>query len=166
MSLRSCLFALGLISVLSVVGCGGGNSVSIEPLVPVGGTLLVDGKSLDGVVVTFTPESSENNRGGAGKTDANGAFTVTHLNLNQPGLPPGNYTVTYSRMRLPDGSAAPELKEGEQPDPTNVQDETLPAHLTTPTPSADNQVKIPMDGNTKLQLEISVKMSGAGMVPG
>ncbi|MCA9115872.1 MAG: hypothetical protein KDA79_12370, partial [Planctomycetaceae bacterium] len=88
MSLRSWLCVPGLIAVLTVAGCGGGGEeVSIDGLVPVGGTLTVDGKPLDGVVLTFVPETSVNNRGGAGKTDAAGGFTVTHLNQKQPGLP-------------------------------------------------------------------------------
>jgi hypothetical protein len=158
MSLRSGLFVAGLILVLSVAGCGGGNTVTVEGLVPVGGTLLVDGKPLDGVVLTFVPEISENNRGGAGETDASGAFTVTHLNAQEPGLPPGKYRIYYSRMRLPDGSAAPELKEGEQPDPDNIQVETLPTHLTTSDPQYPAEmVEIPEGGNTNLELSISTK---------
>lgn len=165
MSLRMPLSVLllvpGLTLTIFVVGCGGAGSVSIDPLVPVGGTLLVDGKPLDGVVVTFSPETGKNNRGGAGKTNATGAFTVTHLNENKPGLPPGKYTLSYSRMRLPDGSAAPELKDGEQPDPANIQVETFPVHLTTPNPNVPaNQVVIPEGGNTKLELQISTAAEG------
>ena len=162
MSLRSWLFVPGLISTFFLVGCGGGSDVSIEDLVPVGGTLLVDGKPLDGVVVTFIPEISKNNRGGSGTTDATGAFTVTHLNENLPGLPPGKYTLAYSRMRLPDGSAAPEPKEGTPVDDAIIQVETLPQHLQTPDPKVlSNQVEIPKDGNTKLELKVSTKDSSS-----
>ena len=105
MSLRSLLLVLGLSSLVAV-GCGGGGEV--EKLVPVGGTLLIDGKPLDGVVVTFTPaEVKKNSRGGSGTTDATGAFIVTHIDQNLPGLSPGKYSLSYSRMRLPNGSAAP-----------------------------------------------------------
>ena len=167
MLLRFLLFIPVLISVISVAGCGADSDVSVGPLVPVGGTLLVDGEPLDGVVVNFIPESSENNRGGAGRTDATGAFTVTHLNQDQPGLPPGTYTLSYSRMRLLDGSAAPEVKEGEQPDPANIQVESFPPHLTTLNVNLpDNQVQIPENGITELELKISVKSPGGVMPPG
>lgn len=163
MSLRSLLFAPGLMSLFFVVGCGGG---SVEPLVPVGGKLFVDGTALDGVAVTFIPEKS-NSRGGTGVTDPTGAFSVVDLDQNMPGLPPGKYIVTYSRMRLPDGSAAPEPKDGAPVDPGIIRVETLPVHLQTPNSKVlANQVEIPKDGNTKLELKVSKKMSPALMGPG
>ncbi|MFN0196086.1 MAG: hypothetical protein ACKVT0_05030 [Planctomycetaceae bacterium] len=155
MSLRALLFVPGLISAFFAVGCGGGG-VPVETLVPVGGTLLVDGKPLDGVEVTFIPEVTKNRRGGTGTTDAAGAFTITDLEQNQPGLPVGKYSIAYSRMRLPDGSAGPKPGEGQPANPGLIRVETLPSHLTTPDPKVPpNQVEIPKDGNTKLELKIS-----------
>jgi hypothetical protein len=157
MSLRALLFVPGLISVLFVAGCGGGGG-PVETLVPVGGKLLVDGEPLDGVVVTFIPEISKNRRGGSGTTDATGAFTVTDLDQNLPGLPSGKYTLAYSRRRLPDGSAGPKPEAGKTADTGIIRVETLPTHLTTPNPNVlSNQVEIPKDGNTKLELKISMK---------
>jgi hypothetical protein len=155
MSFRSLPLIPALTSVLLATGCGGGSDPK-ETLVPVGGTLLVDGKPLDGVVVTFTPTEEKNSRGGAGKTDATGAFTVRHLAQNEPGLAPGKYTLRFSRMRLADGSAAPELPPGTPPDPANIQVETFPPELTNPSASS-TQVEIPAAGNTKLELKISAK---------
>ena len=162
MSLRSLLFVPGLIAACFVVGCG----ASSEVLAPVGGKLLVDGEPLDGVVVTFVPEKS-NSGGGTGTTDATGAFSVTNLDQNLPGLPPGKYILAYSRMRLPDGSAAPEPKEGTPANPGLIRVETLPVHLLAPDRKVlANQVEIPKDGNTKLELKVSKKMSPALMGPG
>ncbi len=152
MSLRCRLILPGLISVLFVVGCGGEPA---EELVPVGGTLLVDGEPLDGVSVIFHPVDGENNRGGYGTTDSTGAFNVTHFVQKEPGLPPGKYSITYSRMRLPDGSAAPPLEPGEPPDPENIQVETLPESLTLG--DSNRQVEIPPGGNSNLELEISME---------
>jgi len=152
MSLRPLLFVTGLISACFVVGCGGGDGGPVEALVPVGGKLLVDGEPLDGVLMTFIPVGSKNSRGGSGTTDASGVFTITDLDQNLPGLPSGKYIIAYSRMRLPDGSAAPE------PDPDKpgiIQIETLPEHLQTPDENVS--VEIPQDGNTKLELKISLK---------
>ncbi len=159
-SLRSLLVVPGLVSAAFVAGCAG------EPpalLVPVGGKLLVDGKPLDGVDVNFIPEISETNRGGAGTTDDSGAFTVTDFTQNKPGLPPGKYTLTFSRMRLPDGSAAPK-PEPNKPVPLGViRVESLPAFLTTPDPKDPaRQVVIPEDGNENLELKAS-KKKGSGL---
>lgn len=163
MSLRSLLFVPALILFCFAVGCGGSSG---EVLVAVGGKLLVDEAPLDGVVVTFVPEKS-NSRGGTGTTDAAGAFSVTNLDQNRPGLPPGKYILAYSRMRLPDGSAAPESKEGVPVDPGSIRVETLPEHLLTPDSKVlTNQVVIPNEGNTKLELKISKKKPIGVMGPG
>ncbi|MDA1215191.1 MAG: hypothetical protein O2955_22050, partial [Planctomycetota bacterium] len=95
--------------------------------------------------------------GGTGTTDASGAFTITDLEQNEPGLPAGKYTVVYSRMRLPDGSAGPKPGEGAPADPGIIRVETLPPHLTVPPdPSIPtNQLEIPQSGNSKLELKVS-----------
>ncbi|MDB5334928.1 MAG: hypothetical protein JWN70_547 [Planctomycetaceae bacterium] len=162
MSVRSSLFFHGLLAFMCVVGCGG----STETLVPVGGKLLIDGQPLDGVVVTFIPEVKVKNRiGGTGTTDAAGAFTVTDLDQNKPGLPVGKYTLSYSRRRLPDGSAGP--APGTASDPGIIRVETLPTYLVSPDPKLPaNQVDIPKEGNTKLELKASKKSSPALMGPG
>lgn len=162
MSLRSLLFVPGVILVFSVVGCGGAK----EPLVPVGGKLLVDGQPLDGVIVSFYPDAkAKDHLGGTGTTDAAGAFTVMNLDQNKPGLPVGKYTLAYSRRRLPDGSAGP--APGAAADPGIIKVETLPAHLVGPDPKLPaNQVDIPKEGNTKLELKISKKFNPAMMGPG
>lgn len=160
MSLRSLLYVPGLVSATLLAGCAGG---SIEQLVPVGGKLLIDGKPLDGVVLTFIPEISENNRGGAGTTDDSGAFTVTDLTQNKPGLPPGTYTLVYSRMRYPDGSAAPVPEAGKPIPPGPVRVEALPTFLTIPDPNdPSRKVEIPEEGTSNLELNASLK-KGAGL---
>jgi hypothetical protein len=150
-------FALGFGLVCFVVGCGG--APPVETLVPVGGTLMVNGKPLDGVTVTFIPEISKNNRGGSGTTGADGSFKVTDLTQNLPGLAVGKYTIAYSRMRLPDGSAPPETKEGVPANPGIIRVETLPTHFQSPDPrSPGSTVDIPAAGNTALQLQIQARL--------
>lgn len=153
-----------LIVACLVMGCGG----ATEALVPVEGKVVVDGKPLDGVVVTFIPEASvKNRRGGSGTTDATGAFKVIDADQNRPGLPVGKYTVAYSRMRLPDGSAAPMPQAGVPADPGIIRVETFPQHLLTPDAKLPaNQVEISKDGNTKVELTISTAFNPALMGPG
>ena len=149
--------ALGFGLICTVVGCGG--APPVETLVPVAGSLMVNGKPLDGVTVTFIPEISKNNRGGAGTTGVDGSFTVTDLTQNLPGLAVGKYAVAYSRMRLPDGSAPPEPKEGETVNPGVIRVETLPTHLQSPNPrSPGSTIDVPAAGNTALQLKIQAKL--------
>lgn len=162
MSARSLLVVPGFILALTVTGCGG----IAEPLVPVAGKVLIDGKTLDGVVVTFIPEVKVQGRlGGTGTTDSAGTFTVTNLDQNKPGLPPGKYTVAYSRRRLPDGTAAPEDRTNA--DPGMILVETLPTYLVTPNPKYPaTQVVISEGGNQSLELKASRKLSPALMGPG
>lgn len=149
--------ALGFGLICFMVGCGG--APPVETLVPVAGTLMVNGKPLDGVTITFIPEIAKNNRGGSGTTGVDGSFTVTDLTQNLPGLAAGKYTIAYSRRRLPDGSAPPERKEGVAVDPGIISVETLPAQFQSPDPRLpSNTTEIPAAGNTALKLEIQAKL--------
>lgn len=163
MTLRSRLCIPALIWALTVVGCGGGSSAT---LVPVGGKVVVDGQPMDGVTLTFIPDSSlKNVRGGTATTDAAGAFTVTDLEQNKPGIPAGKYLIAYSRRRLPDGSAGP--APGAPADPGAIKVETFPNFLTNPDPKNPALlIDIPKEGNTKLDLKISKKKTGIPMGPG
>ena len=171
MGLRLGLIVSGLISAGFFAGCGGSDGPLVESLVPASGKLLVDGQPMEGVTINFIPEAKiKGRRGGTGVTNASGEFTITDLVQNKPGVPVGKYTVSYSRLRKPDGSAAPPLKAGETPDPANIQIESFPAHLTNPDPAKPhNQVEIPKDGNTKLELKASTKnasgLTGPGISP-
>ena len=148
--------ALGFGLICFVVGCS--SPPPVETLVPVAGKLMVNGKPMDGVTLTFIPEISKNNRGGSAITGTDGSFTVTDLTQNLPGMAAGRYIVAYSRMRLADGSAPPEPKEGEPVDPGAIRIETMPIHLQTPD-SRDpaSFVEIPNEGTTTLQLMIMAK---------
>lgn len=161
MALRTWLLVSGLMATGLMAGCNRSDAL-IEPLVPAGGKLLIDGKPMDGVLISFVPEASKKGRrGGTALTNDKGEFTVTDLIQNKPGLPVGKYTLTYSRMRKPDGSAAPATEPGKPIDPGNIQVESFPVHLRNPDPTkAENQVEIPKDGNKNLELKASLKNTG------
>jgi hypothetical protein len=163
MSLRSLLVVPGLVAATFVAGCAG---QPVELLVPVGGKLLVDGKPLDGVVVTFLPEVSENHRGGTGTTDESGAFVVTDSTQNKPGLPPGKYSLIFSRMLFPDGSVGAPPEPDKPLPPGLIRTETLPVFLTTlDLTDPSRQVVISEEGNENLELKASLKKSSGPKGP-
>lgn len=87
------LCALGLISL---TGCGGVKRI------PVAGTVTLDGKPLNGVLVVFSPDSA---KGNTAPISATGQVTDGHYELQTnavtraesgPGVPPGWYKVTVT----------------------------------------------------------------------
>jgi hypothetical protein len=86
-------------------GCSGGGGR--EPtLVPVSGTVTLDGKPLAGASVSFVPQAGTEGAGAFGTTDAEGRYTLDHRS-GKPGIEPGTYTVSFSKMGLKDGSPIP-----------------------------------------------------------
>lgn len=134
-SLLLCAFCL-LATILP--GCGGATS-EVPELAPVSGTVTVDGEPAAGVTVIFTPSDNPDNpsertggTGAFGGTDENGKYTLIHRS-GQPGLQPGVYAVTFSKIALPDGSPVPEGK-----DPVEVgASEVLPERYTIVDPEKD-----------------------------
>jgi hypothetical protein len=80
---------MGILSML-VAGCGG------LDLLPVTGTVTLDGKPVGDAAVTFSPTA-----GGpvaSGTTDAAGHFQLT--TTNRAGVMPGEYTVTITKQTM------------------------------------------------------------------
>ncbi|MCH9656166.1 MAG: carboxypeptidase-like regulatory domain-containing protein, partial [Planctomycetes bacterium] len=93
-----------------LTGCGG-NSVEVpDELVPVTGTVKLDGKPKANISVIFNPGDQTSGTGGYGVTDSEGKYTLLHRS-NKPGIESGEYIVTFSMMGLPDGSPIPEGKD-------------------------------------------------------
>lgn len=86
-------------------GCSGGGG-SVPTLAPVSGTVTLDGKPLAGAAVSFVPQAGTEGAGAFGTTDAEGRFTLDHRS-GRPGVEPGTYTVSFSKMALKDGSPIP-----------------------------------------------------------
>jgi hypothetical protein len=79
-----------------VAGCGG-NEEDRVALVPVSGTLTLDGKPLEGVIISFLPDASnaKPQTDGGDLSGPGGTFEAKYRNRN--GLAPGKYTVTVAR---------------------------------------------------------------------
>ncbi len=86
----------------SVAGCGGRNA-KLPPLVPVDGTITLDGQLLEGAYVVFDPIGDTPGTGAAGITDSQGRYELTALD-GFKGAPVGEYQVAVSKLVMPDGS--------------------------------------------------------------
>lgn len=102
---RLSVFVLAVL-VTTLSGCGGPRRPEGPPLIPVTGTVQLDGKPLAGATVTFNPLAGTKGNGGFAVTDADGKFTLTDY-AERPGCPEGEYGVTFSRMTQTDGSPIP-----------------------------------------------------------
>ncbi|WP_339730831.1 carboxypeptidase regulatory-like domain-containing protein [uncultured Gimesia sp.] len=95
-SLLSCL-------LFCLVGCGGAAVENTLEVYPVSGMVLVDGKALPAVSVTFFPEKATKGNGGFGATDESGNFTLKDRDQRE-GVSEGTYRVLFTRLVKPDGS--------------------------------------------------------------
>lgn len=99
---------IGLLTVICLVGCGGGATPEIVPsLEQVGGKVLLDAKPAEGVSITFFPAQNNKGNPATGTTDSQGAYTLTYRN-GAAGIPAGDYVVLFSKLTKPDGSPIPE----------------------------------------------------------
>ena len=90
-----------VILATGLFGCGG-----TAGGIAVTGTVTLDEQPLADAVVTFYPEGETAGLGGAGRTGADGRYTLTAAQ-GGGGLPPGAYTVVISRPLRPDGTPLP-----------------------------------------------------------
>lgn len=93
------LLTLISLAAATLPGCGEGG----PKVVPVAGKVLVDGKPIEGLLVTFLPKDAKTGRAATGRTDESGAFTLTTNKLNDGALV-GEYTVLVND--IPDTAGA------------------------------------------------------------
>ena len=103
----------GLLAIMVFTGCGG----SGLELVPVEGTLTLDGKPLAHKTLFFAQIDDTPGHGAGGTSDAEGKYTlravVPGATKDYPGIPPGRYRVTVSEPRFPIDASTGE--EGDEP---------------------------------------------------
>lgn len=103
MRLRMSCAAVGMTLLYLGVGCNGGNQG--PALVPVRGTITLDGKPAGGVVVVFHPADGTKGQGGDAQTDLEGRYELKTRGT-QRGIAAGQYAVTCSLASGVDGAAA------------------------------------------------------------
>jgi hypothetical protein len=121
--MRFCFSLMLCFVCLPFFGCGG------PKYVPVTGTLTVDGEFVDGVTLSFFPESGGTNA--SASTSPMGAFSVR--TADQEGCIPGKYTVTVIKLvqqntKPAAPSAGPPLNV---PPPVNILPEKYAAKDTS-----------------------------------
>ncbi|MGL6194781.1 MAG: carboxypeptidase-like regulatory domain-containing protein [Thermoguttaceae bacterium] len=94
-------FSLGLICLISVLGCG---SSGLKGLAKVEGTVHYNNEPLAGATVIFGTKTPEG-RSATGITDENGKFKMTTL-VSNDGVMPGEYVVSIMKYSEPDVDAA------------------------------------------------------------
>jgi len=99
---------LGCLFCCAATGCGDSVVVPNWPdVVPCTGSVTMGGKPLTQAMVLFIPDVSTQGQGGSAQTDDSGKYTVSSRNSKGetiPGIIPGKYRVSFSRMVKPDGS--------------------------------------------------------------
>ena len=116
------------------IGCGKGKKTPALDLVPVSGTVTLDGKPLADAVVGFAYQGilPQGFYGSGGHTDSQGRYEVQ--TGDQKGTVPGTYKVTVSRIVTANG-VTPNPKEGmdlEQLKMNGQASETVPPKYTDP----------------------------------
>jgi len=93
--------AIGMAGFL--VGCTGG--APVPKLAQVSGTVKIKGEPAAGVQLTFTPIADTKTTGAVAHTGPDGTYKLMHRS-GEPGIEPGKYGVTFSRL-LADGKPIP-----------------------------------------------------------
>jgi hypothetical protein len=90
---------LGLIALASLSGCGG-----TPAIVPVKGTLLLNGQPLPKATVQFVPQRSDLSAEftSTAVTDDKGEFTLTCGYKDRPGAAVGQHTVVITESGIPE----------------------------------------------------------------
>lgn len=140
-------FRCGLLFLLTTIGCGGGG----PQVAPVEGTVTLDGKPLDKILVEFFPTT--NGPRSFGETDAQGKFTLMTDDGKTVGAVVGNHKVT-----LKDGSVITKFmgRKGENVDMSEGRKPRIGGKLASPETSPLTAT-VTAEGTNSVTFEASTK---------
>lgn len=124
------LLILMTISALCL-GCGGGSDSANVETVPVQGTVTLDGKPIEGAIVTFVPVNEAQGLPATGTTDKDGRFTLTAMGGGKRGAAgagtlPGEYYVGVVKDIFEGDDAEDSPPEGQFPEESSDEPSTEP----------------------------------------
>ena len=154
MSVSRGLYVCSGLILASIAGCSAASAAPEEELVAVSGVVTMDGKPLEGALVSFVPTGTNGSaRRGSGITDSDGQFQMLNY-LNQEGLPVGAYVVVVSQWVMPDGSVPP----ADVPPATSGAVQAIPPlWRDMARAGSHNKVTVPEDGRTDFEFKIPKK---------
>lgn len=140
----SILPCLGLIA-----GCSKHDGLERAPIT---GLLTVQGQPLPGASVVFTPAKGTPGAGAIGVSGPDGKFQVISSRQDDPGIPPGEYSVSVSRLADPDGTVlSPEATQADHP----LARETVPGPYSGA--GSPLKVSIPKEGG-EVKVDVPAKL--------
>lgn len=145
-----------IVSLMTISGCGSSGQVK-ETLVPVTGSVTLDGKPTEGIRLSFVPMSGTKAVGGCwATTDDQGQFTVQHISKKE-GIPVGQYHVLLSRRVKADGSV---LGPDESPTMVQSQESISPMYSDPGRAGKHNEVIVTEKGATNVNLKVTSAPKG------
>ncbi len=106
--------------LLSICGCSGGSTAPDVTLVPVTGTVTLDGAPLVNASVLFSPWGDLPGQPAYGITDNSGKYELKYIN-EKTGCPAGQFRVTISKFAQADGSPFPKDMPAEETSSAGVE---------------------------------------------
>jgi len=140
------LVCLGVV----VVGCGG-RDPNLPELVPVSGTVTMDGRPLSGAWLSFVPVGSTRGRGARAASDKDGKYELISRS-GEPGAPVGEYRVVILKMVMPDGSDFP-MDSGLSPIDSPAE-QVLPERYSSDTQST-LKATVPAGGSSSIDFALT-----------
>ena len=131
---------------IAVAGCGGPEG---PVLVPVSGTVLLDGEPVSGALVRFVPASGPSS---GGETNEKGEFTLIGPG-NRPGTIVGTHTVTVGCPYNPGQGSSP---DGNMEAPADAGGCKVPMKYSDVS-SSDASAVVPAEGKSGLVIELTSK---------
>ncbi|QDU77957.1 hypothetical protein Pan97_50360 [Bremerella volcania] len=126
----------------ALLGCSGNG------MLPVEGTVTLDGQPLDGAAISFVP--AEGGRPSTGQTDDQGHFTLASYTAGD-GVPPGEYKVTVVKLDTRRQAEAAPVEEGTEADQQVMGNIEQAVKFLTP-------MKYSSPATTDLKVEVKANM--------
>lgn len=135
-----------------LIGCG--SEVKGPDVVPLSGTVKVDGQPVAGARISFIPSDPKTNAV-SGLTKEDGQYEVYYG--SRSGAPAGDYKVAISYLTLPDGSPYKASPGGLDVDQMKMQGkvvESLPPKVSDPT-QTELKLTVPKEGKKDANFDVS-----------